>query len=148
MEFSDKFVVKTSSEAVWDLFWDFPRLALLLPGCQKIEVVDDTHFRAQLEQRVGPFKVKFDTLLAVTEIVQGKSIVASGEGKDTMGNRLRITSVELELQPVSKEETQISYRVEFTLFGRLGTMGYPVIKRKAQGMGQEFSENIVKSLQG
>ena len=148
MELTDTFEVSAPAARVWELFFDLPRLARCLPGCEEIHAVDETHYRARMVQRVGPFQVAMDLDLEVRELTPGKRIVVTGGGKDRMGNTLKLNRLAMELTPVSDERTEVSYSMDFNLFGRLATMGNAVMKRKAEDTRAEFTRRIVQQLEG
>jgi len=147
VELSDSFRVGAPASEVWELFWDFPRLASCLPGCDAIEVIDDSNLKARVGQKIGPFKVAMDLKLTIVEVTPGRRIVAMGGGGDRMGNRLKINHASLEVEAISLVETQVSYNLNFTLFGKLGTLGYPVVKRKVEEMRSEFTRRMIDALQ-
>jgi carbon monoxide dehydrogenase subunit G len=147
MELSDSFPVKVPSAQVWDLFWDYPGLVACLPGCDAIEVVDESNLKVQVRQRVGPFQLAIDMQMKIIEVTPGRRIVAEGSGADRRGNRLRIVRSVLEVEPISPDETRVSYDVNFTLFGRLGTLGYAVIKRKVAEMQTDFTRHLAEALE-
>ena len=146
MELSDTFRVQASNSKVWELLWDLPRLAACLPGCESIEAIDDTTYRAHVKQSVGPFKVAMDMDVSLQEVTPERRIVMSGGGDDRKGTRLKLNRVELNVAPVSDSESEVSYTMDLTLFGRMATLGYPVVKRKAGEMRQEFTRRIVAEL--
>ena len=148
MELTDRFAVRASAEETWAFFFDLPRVARCLPGCERIEAAGDSAYRARMVQRVGPFHVAMDIDLAIEEGDPGRRIVVSGGGKDQMGNRLRISRIVLELTAPTAERTEVGYERAFNLFGRLATLGNSVVKRKAEETRAEFSRNIAAELGG
>ena len=148
MELTDRFEVGASPAEAWAFFWDLPRVAKCLPGCERIETTGDSAYWARMVQRVGPFQVAMDIDISVDEVEPGRRVVVSGGGKDRMGNRLRINRLALELNEPAAERTEVSYELDFNLFGRLATLGNTVVKRKAEETRAEFSRNIAAELEG
>ena len=146
MEMTDRFEVKATPEAVWQLLWDLPRVAMCLPGCEKVEAVDDSTYKARMVQKVGPFQVAMDIDLKVDEIVEGVRVTLSGSGKDRMGNRLKLSKLSLELDS-SGAKTYVSYAIDYNLYGRLAALGSSVIKRKSEEMRAEFTRRLVSELE-
>ena len=146
MDLKDTFTVEAPSEQVWALFWDFPKLAACLPGCESIERIDDSNFKAQVAQKVGPFKIALDMKLTLDEVQENKSVTFSGGGSDKRGNNLKIGRAALELNPVSASETSVSYDMDFTLFGKLGTLGNSIVKRKVEEMRGEFTRRLKEAV--
>ena len=64
------------------------------------------------------------------------------------GNRLSLNRIALELAPASGGGTEVSYSMEFNLYGRMATLGSSVVKRKTEDMRVEFTRAIVKELGG
>jgi carbon monoxide dehydrogenase subunit G len=52
----------------------------------------------------------------------------------------------LELESLGDDRTRLSYEIEFSLMGKLGTLGYPMIKHKAGEMLKTFADNLRKDL--
>ena len=146
MELSDRFVVKASSQDAWALFWDLPRVAQCLPGCEDIQARGDTGYRAQFAQKVGPFQITMNLDLNVDEMIEEKRVTVSGAGQDRMGNRLKVNRLALELGTSSSGETEVSSSMDFNLYGRLATLGHAVVKRKAEETRAEFSRRIAAEL--
>ena len=146
MELTDSFEVSATPETVWGLIWDLPRVAMCLPGCEKVESVDDTNYKARMVQKVGPFSVAMDIDLKVEEIAEGERVLLSGSGKDRMGNRLTLKKLSMELDG-SGAKTKVQYAIAFTLFGRLASRGRSVIKRKAEDMRVEFTKRLIEQLE-
>ena len=146
MEVSDSILVGAPAARVWELFWDFPRLASCMPGCEDIETIDDSSFKARVKQSVGPFHVEMQVTFNILEVSEGSRIVVAGSGTDRRGNMLKFNRATLELTPISADETEVSYVVDVTLFGRLGTLGYPIVKRKARDLGAQFTRRIIDEL--
>ena len=148
MELTDRFEVGASPAEAWAFFWDLPRVAKCLPGCESIETTGDSAYWARMVQRVGPFQVAMDIEISVDEVETGRRVVVSGGGRDRMGNRLRINRLALALNESAAERTEVSYELDFNLFGRLATLGNTVVKRRAEETRAEFSRNIAAELDG
>lgn len=148
MELTDRFAVGASPGEAWAFFWDLPRVARCLPGCESIEPAGEGAYRARMTQRVGPFRVSMDMEMRVDEAEEGRRVVVSGSGKDRMGNRLHINRLALELAEPSPGQTEVAYAMDFNLYGRLSTLGNTAVKRKAEEVRAEFSRRIAEELGG
>jgi len=73
-------------------------------------------------------------------------LVATGQGKESAGTVLRIPAAVLELESLGEEKTRLSYEIEFSLMGKLGTLGYPMLKHKAGEMSKKFADNLREEL--
>lgn len=146
MKISDSLVVDFPIQHVWDLLQDPHRSAAAMPGVESLEVVDDTTFNVSVAQRVGPFRAQFQLTMTLTEVDPPHRLVATGQGKEAGGSLLKVSSAVIELEALAQDQTRLSFDIDFTLLGKLGTLGYPVIKHKAGQMSQSFAENLRKEL--
>jgi carbon monoxide dehydrogenase subunit G len=69
-----------------------------------------------------------------------KRIEIALEGKDFKAGGVRQTMA-LALTPKG-QDTEIDFETDVNVFGRLGTLGYPFVKKKAETVIKEFSEKI------
>ncbi len=147
MDFSHSLIVDAPAERVWALLRDPHRIASAIPGFQGLDVVDDTNFSVQIAQRIGPFRASFDLRMTLTEVVDLKLIRATGQGAEAGGGLLKVPSAVVEMASLGDGKTELSFIVEFTLLGKLGAMGYPLVKRKAGEMTRLFGENLRERLE-
>ena len=147
MDFSHSLIVDAPAQRVWSLLRDPHSIAPAIPGFQALEVIDDDNFSVQISQRIGPFQARFDLRMTITEIVDLKLIRATGQGAEAGGGFLKVPSAVVEMASVGDEKTELSFNIEFTLLGKLGAMGYPLVKRKAGEMAQVFGENLRERLE-
>ena len=146
MKISDSLEVEFPIQRVWDLLQDPRRFMGAMPGVQSIEIRDETTFDLTVAQRVGPFRVQFQVTMNLVEVTPPTRLVATGQGKESSGTLLRIPSAVLELEALVEDRTRLSYEIEFSLMGKLGTLGYPMIKHKAGEMSKTFADNLRKEL--
>ena len=146
MKISDSLEVEFPIQRVWDLLQDPQRFMGAMPGVQSIEIRDETTFDLTVAQRVGPFRVQFQVTMNLVEVTPPTRLVATGQGKESSGTLLRIPSAVLELEALVEDRTRLSYEIEFSLMGKLGTLGYPMIKHKAGEMSKTFADNLRKEL--
>ncbi len=146
MKISDSLEVEFPIQRVWDVLEDPRRFMGAMPGVQSIEIRDETTFGLTVAQRVGPFRVQFQLTMNLVEVTPPTRLVATGQGKESAGTLLRIPSAVMELEALGEERTRLSYEIEFSLMGKLGTLGYPMIKHKAGEMSKTFADNLRKEL--
>ena len=147
MKISGVLEVDYPIERVWNLLQDPTRSVAAMPGVQSVEVIDDGTFTAVVAQRVGPFRVQFKLNMSLTETDPPHRLVASGQGKESGGSLLKVPSAVIELVELDEELTRLSFEIDFSLMGKLGTLGYPVVKHKASDMARVFGENLKKELE-
>jgi len=146
VKISDSLEVDFPIQQVWDLVQDPSRSMGAMPGVQSVDVRDDTTFDLTVAQRMGPFRVQFQVTMSLKEVTPPIRLVATGQGKESSGTLLRIPAAVLELESLGEEKTRLSYEIEFSLMGKLGTLGYPMLKHKAGEMSKKFADNLREEL--
>lgn len=142
MIFEDRFTVQAPVATVWAFLRDPEQVGRCIPGTESIEVVDDTHYRVVAGARVGLFSVSFTMNVTVTEVEEPRRLVSIAEGMDArLKERVRLTAA-LTLEPRDAVATEVSYRIDLTVFGKLATLGFGVIKGKAKQMAGDFATSI------
>jgi carbon monoxide dehydrogenase subunit G len=93
-----------------------------------------------VKDNVGPISVQFDLLADVKKMDPLQRIEVAMEGKDFKSGGVRQTMA-LALTPKG-DETEIVFETDVNVFGRLGTLGYPFVKKKAEAVIKEFGDNV------
>ena len=113
-----------------------------MPGVERIEPIDATHFVVSVNVKVGIVRARFKVNVTVTETRPPYYLKSEGAGDEAgLTSSLRQTT-EMELKEVGPNETEIRVRNDTDVFGVLGTFGYTVIKGKADRMWEEFAANL------
>lgn len=147
MIFEDRFTVKAPIEKVWAFLRDPRQVAQCIPGTEKIEVIDDTHYHVVAGAKVSFLSVSFAMNVDVTEIEEPRRLVSVAEGLDSrLRERVKVSS-ELTLEPLGPDETTLSYRIDLGVFGKLASIGFSVIKGKAKQMAVDFVASIRSRLE-
>jgi uncharacterized protein len=140
--FEDRFTVRAPVERVWAFLRDPQQVAQCIPGTESIEVIDDRHYRVVAGARVSFLSVSFAMNVTVTEIEEPIRLVSLAEGMDArIKERVKLRST-LALEPRGAEATDVSYAIDLTIFGKLASLGFAVIKGKAGQMAADFATCI------
>jgi carbon monoxide dehydrogenase subunit G len=135
--------VTASPEEVWRLFWDIPRLASCIPGCTSARAESEPQrYAAVIEVRVGRFRVEFELTIIVGETVEGEVIRARAQGRDRRTRSAMVSDLELRVAPDVTAGALIHLQNEFQVYGRLGSMGHNVVRRRSEELMNEFAENL------
>jgi uncharacterized protein len=142
MIFEDRFTVQAPVEKVWAFLRDPQQVGQCIPGTERIEVIDDRHYHVTAGARVSFLSVSFAMNVAVTEIEEPVRLVSVAEGMDSrIKERVKLTST-LILEPKGEAATDVSYSIDLTVFGKLASLGFSVIKGKAKQMATDFATCI------
>jgi len=146
LKFSKEITVGVPPEKVWDVLWDVERIARCLPNCQEAKtIVPNEHYEAVVQERVGPFKVKFPLEIRVLEADAPLRIKAQATGKDpAMGSSMKVT-FELALS-ATPSGSRIDLTGDAAVLGKLGSLGQGIISKKADAIVTEFAAAIRREL--
>ena len=116
-----KFVVNGSIQKVWDNMLSSGTLASCIPGCEKMEAIDEKTYETVVKQKVGPISVRFKFITTLTEINPPTHLKAIGRGEELGKAGTFNQETEVYLTEVKEEEVEISYRSEVRIVGKLAT---------------------------
>jgi carbon monoxide dehydrogenase subunit G len=140
--FEDRFTVKAPAATVWAFLRDPEQVGRCIPGTERVEVIDDTHYRVTAGARVSFLSVSFRMTVTLTEIEEPRRLVSVAEGiDDRLKERVKLAAA-LTLEPLGPRETAVSYRIDLGVYGKLASLGLTVIKGKARQMAAEFADGI------
>jgi len=141
MKFQGNILIARPVETVWQFLWDIEKIAGCIPGCEGVKAIKEREkYELKVKDSVGPIIVHLDLLADVKKVEPLKSIEIAMEGKDFRAGGVRQTMA-LALTPKGNE-TEIGFETDVNVFGRLGTLGYPFVKKKAESVIKEFGEKI------
>jgi hypothetical protein len=146
MKFEGNLTVTRPVEKVWEFLWDVEKLSRCIPGCQSVKTIKEREkYELKIKDSVGPITVQFEMLAAVKMLDPLKRIEIAMEGKDFKAGGVRQTMA-LVLTPKGGE-TEIGFETDVNVFGRLGTLGYPFVKKKAENVIKEFGDNVKSAIE-
>jgi len=148
MLIEEKFIVKAPREKVWAFLMNPDASGPCVPGCEKIEVIDDKTYMVTVRVKIAFISLAFNMKVQITEMNPPSHLetIATGE-ESSMTSNIKARNV-VDLNSLSESETEVFYRSEVSLFGKLGTMGQGVVKGKAKQLGKEFAEAVKSRLEG
>lgn len=147
MKFQGNLLIGRPVEKVWDFLWDVEKLSRCIPGCESVKTVKEREkYELTVTDNVGPISVHFDMLADVKKMDPLKRIEIAMEGKDFKSGGVRQTMA-LALTPKGAD-TELLFETDVNVFGRLGTLGYPFVKKKAEAVIKEFGDKVKAAIEG
>jgi carbon monoxide dehydrogenase subunit G len=146
-EFRERVRLAGDRDAVWETVGDVPTVLswISIVGAAE-EVEPDSRYRAVLEDRLGPFRLRADLDIRVTDREPGRRIAARGDGEDRqIGSRL-IVDVELVLEQEPEGGTAVDVHGAYEVTGRPASLGASSIRKKAAKVIAEFFESAERAL--
>ena len=147
MKFEHTITVDAPIEAVRTFFEDVPAVAQCVPGIEGTTEVEPETYEGRLRMKVGPFSFTIAGRAKVEQDADGTWRM-KGEGRDGKINAGVSAALEARLREVSASSTEVQATADLQFSGRLGELGQPLIRRKADAMLEEFTENLQAHFRG
>jgi carbon monoxide dehydrogenase subunit G len=138
MIIEDKFVISAPIRQVWDYFLDIPGLSGCVPGADRVEQVDDSSFTGNLVVKVGPIKTNFSGKATLTELEPPHRLTARAQGKDKNTASMVSATFTAALTEVEPDQTEVAYKVDVVIRGRLAQFGQGVIRETSKQITRVF----------
>jgi carbon monoxide dehydrogenase subunit G len=146
--FNRDIAVSAAPEECWGVLTDVLKLVdwvTILDAATEITHLEK--YTAVLMDRMGPFKLRADLDITVSEVEQGQHIRVHAEGEDRqVASRIVVDAV-LILSTVG-DATVIAVDGMYEVSGRVATMGAGMIRQKATKILDEFFGRIEAELGG
>ena len=146
MKFHGDLLIARPVEEVWEFLWDIEKLSRCIPGCQGVKTVKEREkYELKVKDSVGPISVQFELMADVKKLEPLKRIEIAMEGKDFKAGGVRQTMT-LALA-ADGSDTKLDFETDVNVFGRLGTLGYPFVKKKAEAVIKQFGDNVKAAIE-
>jgi uncharacterized protein len=146
MKLSDSREIKADPATVWRAILDPEVLKDCIPGCESLTGSIAEGFEAAVVQKVGPVKARFAGVVHLTDIVEGRSVRISGEGKGGAAGFAKGGAV-VTLEPIA-EGTRLTYEVEASVGGKIAQLGSRIIDGFAKKMADDFFARFQDAVEG
>jgi uncharacterized protein len=137
VHFEGSVPIKASREKVWAFVTDPNQVGQCGPGVEKIEVVDDTHFKAAAKVGIGFISAKFNVDMTFAELVPPDKAVIKAHGQ-APGSAVDADAL-MTLSDGPDGTTLMDWSAEVNIAGTLAGVGARLIEGTANKMiGQTF----------
>jgi uncharacterized protein len=138
VKLENSFEVAAPPERAWELLMDVPRIVPCMPGATLTEVVDDSHWKAEMGVKLGPIGLTFATDVAREEVDEAARRVRLGATAREVRNRGRAqASIDSRLSALDDGGTRVDITTDLTLSGPAAQYG--------RGLIQDISSQLVSS---
>jgi carbon monoxide dehydrogenase subunit G len=141
MNVTGEFTVSAPRDVVFKLLRDAHSFVRFVDGVQDLREINPTHYVAVFETKVAYLKFRFNVTVEITRLDEPSEIEAKIEGTP-LGMIGRLTANSITKLEDSGNETRVTYSVNSTLAGKLGSIGQPVLRSKAKDMEKQFAQRL------
>ena len=123
---------------VWKALLDPVVLAAVMPGCEKLELVDGAYV-GELNIKVGPVQGKFQGKVILSDVEEEQGYTMTVDGRGAPGFVKAKAAVKL--TPVG-DETTMEYDADAQVGGRIASVGQRLIDSSAKAIIKESLEGL------
>jgi uncharacterized protein len=146
MDLSDSRDIMADPAHVWAAILNPEVLKECVPGCESMTGSVADGFEAVVVQRVGPVSARFTGVVHLTDMVEGRALKISGEGKGGPAGFAK-GGADVTLEPIAGG-TRLTYAVKANVGGKLAQLGSRIIDGFAKKMADEFFTRFQDAVEG
>jgi hypothetical protein len=135
VKLENSFHVDAPAERAWELLMDVPRVVPCMPGAKLDETVDDSHWKATLQVKLGPIGLTFATDVERTEVEEADRRVTLVANARETRNRGRATAAIESSLASENGGTRVDIVTDLTMSGAVAQYG--------RGMIEDISSRMV-----
>ena len=140
MEMSGTRQIQAPQAEVWRKLNDPDVLQRCIPGCETLEKIDDTNMKGVVAMRLGPMALRFTGDVQLSNLNPPTSYRLTGSGK---AGPAGFASGFADVSLLPKDGgTELSYKVESTVGGRMAQLGARLIDATAAQLAGEFFDKF------
>ena len=130
-------VIPAPPAAVWAALNDPEALKASLPGCESLERLDDTTWKATMAAKVGPVSARFNGTMKIVESTPPDGYTLRFEGQGGAAGFAN-GEAKVTLTPAENDATTLTYDVKAQVGGKLAQIGSRLIDGAAAKLADEF----------
>lgn len=132
-------------EKVWRALNDADVLKACIPGCEELEKVSDTEFRATARTKIGPVSARFKGRVALSDLDPPNGYTISGEGEGGVAGFAKGGAT---VALADKDGgTLLTYSVDAQIGGKLAQLGQRLVNGAAKKLADEFFKKFAAAVE-
>ncbi|HEY3303422.1 MAG TPA: SRPBCC domain-containing protein [Candidatus Binatia bacterium] len=137
-----KIDVAAPRAVLWDFLLDIDRFSSCLPGLEQVTEIDERTFEGVVVAAVGPISGKFSFRSTITDSTPPSDLVVQTDGEDSVTHSRVTARLNLKLAEPLEKRTELSYRADIEIKGRLGILGDMVLRATSVLALEEFARRL------
>ncbi len=138
MKLEGEYIFDAPIEAVWSALFDPVVLAAVMPGCEKLEVVNG-QFLGDMNIKVGPVQGKFSGVVDLKDVQKPNSYTMVIDGRGAPGFVKATAGVKLEAQGTG---TRMTYDADAQVGGKIASIGQRLVDASAKAIARQSLEGL------
>src|SRR5215468_6415076 len=138
MKLEGDYLFEASVPEVWSALFDPVILAAVMPGCEKLELVDG-HYIGDLKVKVGPIQGKFTGKVDLQDKVEPESYTMIVDGRGAPGFVKATAHVKLAAEG---DATRVHYDTDAQVGGKIASVGQRLLEASARAIVAQSLEGL------
>ncbi|MEO8552456.1 MAG: carbon monoxide dehydrogenase subunit G, partial [Kofleriaceae bacterium] len=142
MKLAGEYVFEAEIQEVWDALFDPAVLAAVMPGCEKLDLVDGSYV-GEIKVKVGPIQGKFAGKVDLLDQVPPTSYRMVVDGKGAQGFVKATATIVLAAEGA---KTRITYDSDAQVGGKIATVGQRLVETSARAIVKQSLEGLAENV--
>jgi len=142
MKLEGEYIFEAPVDAVWAALFDPVVLAAVMPGCEKLELVDG-QYKGDLNIKVGPVQGKFTGVVDLKDVLAPVSYTMVIDGRGAPGFVKATAGVKLEARGAS---TRMTYDADAQVGGKIASIGQRLVDASAKAIVKQSLEGLSENI--
>jgi len=138
MKLEGDYLFEAPVAEVWSALFDPQVLAAVLPGCEKLELVDGK-FVGELNMKVGPVQGKFSGKVELKDVDEPRTYTMVIDGRGAPGFVKATAKVALEAEG---DHTRMRYDADAQVGGKVASVGQRLVEASARAISKQSLEGL------
>jgi carbon monoxide dehydrogenase subunit G len=138
MKLEGDYLFEASVPEVWSALFDPVILAAVMPGCEKLELVDG-HYVGEIKVKVGPIQGKFTGKVDLKDKIEPHSYTMVVDGRGAPGFIKATAAVKLAPEG---DATRVTYDSDAQIGGKIASVGQRLIEASARAIVAQSLEGL------
>jgi carbon monoxide dehydrogenase subunit G len=138
MKLEGDYVFEAKVPEVWSALFDPVILAAVMPGCEKLELVDG-HYVGDIKVKVGPIQGKFTGKVDLQDKVEPESYTMIVDGRGAPGFVKATAQVKLAAEG---DATRVHYDCDAQVGGKIASVGQRLLEASARAIVAQSLEGL------
>jgi uncharacterized protein len=142
MKLAGDYLFDAPVQEVWNALFDPAILASVMPGCEKLELVDG-RYRGELNVKVGPVQGRFGGTVNLKDTDEPRSYTMIIDGRGAPGYVKANASVALAPEGAG---TRMRYDADAQVGGKVASVGQRLLEASARAIVQQSLEGLHENI--
>jgi carbon monoxide dehydrogenase subunit G len=146
MKISGEATLPAPARAVWDALLDPAVLVRTLPGCERLETLEENHYSMTVNVGVAAIKGAYSGSCRLSDLKPYESLVLSAQGSGAPGTIS--ADIAVRFQDNADDTTTLTYDADAIVGGMIGGVGQRMLTSVSKRMAGEFFGAVEEVLAG